>query len=165
MELTYLPRFRISKSWKIVPDEHYGVEKVFFGPKDGGTFLKVDQHILLGGGFKHLVCLPLFGGMIQFNVHIFQMGGSTTSLVGELYNSPRRGSLVNGSVFRLGPGFGVDVATRKLPRGGCIVGILTTSQAYNHRKSKATFMPPKNIKAFFLEKVWQIPLDSLRFGH
>ena len=31
--------------------------------------------MLLGGGFKHFLCLPLLGEMIQFDVHIFQMGG------------------------------------------------------------------------------------------
>ena len=33
----------------------------------------------LGGGFKHFLFLPLLGEMIQFDVHIFQMGGSTTN--------------------------------------------------------------------------------------
>ena len=33
----------------------------------------------LGGGFKVFFCLPLPGEMIQFDEHIFQMGGSTTT--------------------------------------------------------------------------------------
>ena len=33
----------------------------------------------LGGGFKHFLFKPLFGEMIQFDEHIFQMGGSTTT--------------------------------------------------------------------------------------
>ena len=33
----------------------------------------------LGGGFKHFEFSPLLGEMIQFDEHIFQMGGSTTN--------------------------------------------------------------------------------------
>ena len=33
----------------------------------------------LGGGFKYFLFLPLPGEMIQFDEHIFQMGGSTTN--------------------------------------------------------------------------------------
>ena len=32
----------------------------------------------LGGGFKYCLFSSLFGEMIQFDEHIFQMGGSTT---------------------------------------------------------------------------------------
>ena len=37
---------------------------------------------LLGGGFKYFLCSPLPGEMIQFDEHIFQMGGSTTNQIG-----------------------------------------------------------------------------------
>ena len=37
------------------------------------------QAFCLGGGFKHFLCSPLPGEMIQFDEHIFQMGGSTTN--------------------------------------------------------------------------------------
>ena len=33
----------------------------------------------LGGGFKYFYVHPLFGEMIHFDEHIFQMGGSTTN--------------------------------------------------------------------------------------
>ena len=33
----------------------------------------------LRGGFKYFFFLPLLEEMIQFDVHIFQMGGSTTN--------------------------------------------------------------------------------------
>ena len=33
----------------------------------------------LGGGFKDFLFSPLPGEMIQFDDHIFQMGGSTTN--------------------------------------------------------------------------------------
>ena len=36
------------------------------------------RFIDLGGGFKYFSFSPLFGEMIQFDEHIFQMGGSTT---------------------------------------------------------------------------------------
>ena len=32
-------------------------------------------HLLLGGGFKYFLFLPLPGEMIQFDEHIFQTGG------------------------------------------------------------------------------------------
>ena len=32
------------------------------------------QGVQLGGGFKHVLFLPLLGEMIQFDEHIFQMG-------------------------------------------------------------------------------------------
>ncbi len=35
--------------------------------------------VSLGGGFKDFLFLPLLGEMIQFDEHIFQMGGSTTN--------------------------------------------------------------------------------------
>ena len=35
--------------------------------------------IYLVFGFKYLVFSPLLGEMIQFDEHIFQMGGSTTN--------------------------------------------------------------------------------------
>ena len=37
---------------------------------------------LLGGGFKYFLffCSPLFGEMIQFDEHIFQMGGKNHQL-------------------------------------------------------------------------------------
>ena len=38
--------------------------------------LKNDQ---LGGGFKNLLFSPLLGEDVQFDDHIFQMGGSTTN--------------------------------------------------------------------------------------
>ena len=31
---------------------------------------------VLGGGFKHFLFLPLHGDMIQFDKHIFQLGGN-----------------------------------------------------------------------------------------
>ena len=34
---------------------------------------------ILGGGFKQFLFSSLFGEMIQFDEHIFQMGGSTSS--------------------------------------------------------------------------------------
>ena len=34
----------------------------------------------LGGGFKYFLFSTLLGGMIQFDEHIFQGGGSTTNL-------------------------------------------------------------------------------------
>ena len=34
---------------------------------------------VLGGGFKSLLFSPVLGEMIQFDEHIFQMGGSTTT--------------------------------------------------------------------------------------
>ena len=37
------------------------------------------SHGFLGGGFKYFLFSPLFGEMIQFDEHIFQMGGSTTN--------------------------------------------------------------------------------------
>ena len=37
-------------------------------------------YVFLGGGFKYLDYFhPLFGEMIQFDEHIFQMSGSTTN--------------------------------------------------------------------------------------
>ena len=33
----------------------------------------------LDGGSKHCLCSSLFGEMMQFDEHIFQMGGSTTA--------------------------------------------------------------------------------------
>ena len=38
-----------------------------------------DERNPIGGGFKHLLCLTLPGEMIEFDEHIFQMGGSTTN--------------------------------------------------------------------------------------
>ena len=40
--------------------------------------MKVVSQPSLGGGFKYLLFSPLPGEMIQFDEHIFQMGGSTT---------------------------------------------------------------------------------------
>ena len=31
-------------------------------------------HVFQGGGFKHFICSPLPGEMIQFNEYVFQMG-------------------------------------------------------------------------------------------
>ena len=39
--------------------------------KNGWYFFR---HGFLVGGFKHLLVLPLFGEMIQFDEHIFQRG-------------------------------------------------------------------------------------------
>ena len=40
----------------------------------------------LGGGFKYFLFSSLFGEMIQFDEHIFQMGGSTTNQLGTSKN-------------------------------------------------------------------------------
>ncbi len=42
--------------------------------------LKFHFNNVLGGGFKHFfIFTPNLGEMIQFDDHIFQMGGSTTN--------------------------------------------------------------------------------------
>ena len=38
-------------------------------------------YVILGGGFKHFLFSPLPGEMIQFDEHIFQMGGFNHQLV------------------------------------------------------------------------------------
>ena len=44
------------------------------------TIKIMGKSLKLGGGFKYLLFLPRFcGEMIQFDEHIFQMGGSTTN--------------------------------------------------------------------------------------
>ena len=39
-----------------------------------GVSILIFQNVLLGGGFKHFLFSSLFGDMIQFDEHIFQMG-------------------------------------------------------------------------------------------
>ena len=40
------------------------------------------RHETSGGGFKYvlLIFIPILGEMIQFDQHVFQMGGSTTKI-------------------------------------------------------------------------------------
>ncbi len=50
------------------------------GRRDQPQLVSSQQHDdTLGGGFKYFLFSPLFGEMIQFDDHIFQMGGSTTN--------------------------------------------------------------------------------------
>ena len=53
---------------------------VGFSVGDGWHELMIcaSNHVL-GGGFKQVLFTPILGEMIQFDEHIFQMGGSTTT--------------------------------------------------------------------------------------
>ena len=53
-----------------------GVINGGFGVSIGGVRI---VRVVLGGGFKYFLSSPLLGEMIQFDEHIFQMGGSTTN--------------------------------------------------------------------------------------
>ena len=48
----------------------------------------------LGGGFKYFLCSPLFGEMIQFDEHIFQMGWFNHQLVDFLSRYPGQNFIV-----------------------------------------------------------------------
>ena len=45
----------------------------------GPSWNDVESMLFLGGGVKYFIFSSLFGEMIQYDEHIFQMGGSTTS--------------------------------------------------------------------------------------
>ena len=71
-------------SHNLEDDKHAINQTKTLGKYDGATLIKQPikskfTHIFPGGCFKYILFSTLLGEMIQFDEHIFHVGGSTTT--------------------------------------------------------------------------------------